>query len=377
MKKQQLIFIFLSIFISVSSFAQVLISDKEDKEVLNSNSSAILQLNSSEKGFLMPRMTNSKREAIKAPAPGLQVYVTDFNDGKGAALFFNGKKWIVLTQQVTLPDPPTDVEATFTGVSVNSEVTVTFRAPENNGGSPITQYEVTTYPSTDEQNPIIITPIDNGPFTKKFSIDLNNFYNFRVTATNKLGTSIASEFSNVVPDPKIGDKLFGGRVFYILNSADPGHISGQTRGLICANRDHKSGSEEGSEEKWKWSPEKGKDEAHPEVTGTQKNMGHGKMNTQKIIDKLGTSDEDYAAYQATLYRADDGYTGWYLPSYHELNKIHDELNYPIYSMNFSAEKYWSSSEKGQPQAIFCNLLTDTWGGANKGFDYRVRPIRSF
>ena len=387
MKKQQLIFISLSIFISVSSFAQLEVNVTTDESITlvinasgsveDNNSSAILELNSATQGFLIPRMTKSEREAI-IPAPGLQVFVTDFINGKGAVMFYNGEEWTALANLIARPDPPTDVEATFTGEpSDNSEVTVTFRAPENNGGSPITQYEVTTYPSTDEQNPIIITPTDNGPFTKKFSIDLNNFYNFRVTATNKLGTSIASEFSNVVPDPKIGDKLFGGRVFYILNSADPGHISGQTRGLICANRDHKSGSEEGSEEKWKWSPEKGKDEAHPEVTGTQKNMGHGKMNTQKIIDKLGTSDEDYAAYQATLYRADDGYTGWYLPSYHELNKIHDELNYPIYSMNFSAEKYWSSSEKGQPQAIFCNLLTDTWGGANKGFDYRVRPIRSF
>ena len=59
MKKQQLIFIFLSIFISVSSFAQVLISDKEDKEL---NSSAILQLDSTVKGFLMPRMTNDETE---------------------------------------------------------------------------------------------------------------------------------------------------------------------------------------------------------------------------------------------------------------------------------------------------------------------------
>ena len=379
MKKQQLIFISLSIFISVSSFAQqskdesgssgspvqVVIGDEGVTEV--SNSSAILQLNSSEKGFLMPRMTNSKREDIKSPAPGLQVYVTDFNDGKGAALFFNGKKWIVLTQQVTLPDPPTDVEATFTGeLSVSSEVTVTFRAPENNGGSTITQYEVTLYLSEGEKFSTILSPIDNGPlYTKKFSIDLiSNFYNFSITATNKVGTSIASEFSNVVPDPQVGKKLFGGRVFYILNSADPGHISGQTRGLICADRD--------KEAKVKWDP----NNISQEVTGTYEEMGHGKMNTQNIIDKLGEQNKSYAAYQATLYSADDGYTGWYLPSKDELNRIYQNLeNYE--SMNFEDKNYWSSSEKGQTLACFYNLSKGTQGRDNKPYEYSVRPIRSF
>ena len=379
MKKQQLIFISLSIFISVSSFAQqskdesgssgspvqVVIGDEGVTEV--SNSSAILQLNSSEKGFLMPRMTNSKREDIKSPAPGLQVYVTDFNDGKGAALFFNGKKWIVLTQQVTLPDPPTDVEANFTGeLSVSSEVTVTFRAPENNGGSTITKYEVTLYLSEGKGFSTILSPIDNGPlYTKKFSIDIiNNFYNFRVTATNKVGTSIASEFSNVVPDPQVGKKLFGGRVFYILNSADPGHISGQTRGLICADRD--------KEAKVKWDP----NNISQEVTGTYEEMGHGKMNTQNIIDKLGEQNKSYAAYQATLYSADDGYTGWYLPSKDELNRIYQNLeNYE--SMNFEDKNYWSSSEKGQTLACFYNLSKGTQGRDNKPYEYSVRPIRSF
>ena len=222
MKKQQLIFISLSIFISVSSFAQqskdesgssgspvqVVIGDEGVTEV--SNSSAILKLNSSEKGFLMPRMTNSKREDIKSPAPGLQVYVTDFNDGKGAALFFNGKKWIVLTQQVTLPDPPTDVEASFTGeLSVSSEVTVTFRAPENNGGSTITQYEITPYSSGGKEDSRIVISDGNAIYTETFTKDLfNKFYNFRVTAKNIMGSSISSESSIIVPNPTPGSSLW-------------------------------------------------------------------------------------------------------------------------------------------------------------------------
>ena len=383
MKKQQLIFISLSIFISVSSFAQqskdesgssgspvqVVIGDEGVTEV--SNSSAILQLNSSEKGFLMPRMTNSKRQAIKAPAPGLQVYVTDFNDGKGAALFFNGKKWIVLTQQVTLPDPPTDVEANFTGeLSVSSEVTVTFRASENNGGSTITQYEITPYSSGGKEDPRIVISDGNAIYTETFTKDLSNkFYNFRVTAKNIMGYSISSESSIIVPNPIPGSPVYGGRVFYILNSKDPGYIEGQTRGLICASRDLQFSQP--------WSHLYEGD--FPEVTKTKNEMGWCRINTTEIIKKLGTSDEDYAAYQATLYKhnTDDDFEGWYLPSYHELNKIYDELKDSNYSMGFSTEKYWSSSERGKTQASSYNLNTGNEAKKNKLDELRVRPVRFF
>ena len=368
MKKQQLIFIFLSIFISVSSFAQVLISDKEDKEL---NSSAILQLDSTEKGFLMPRMTNSKREDIKSPAPGLQVYVTDFNDGKGAALFFNGKKWIVLTQQVTLPDPPTDVEANFTGeLSVSSEVTVTFRAPENNGGSTITQYEITPYSSGGKEDSRIVISDGNAIYTETFTKDLfNKFYNFRVTAKNIMGSSISSESSIIVPNPTPGSLVYGGRVFYILNSKDPGYIEGQTRGLICASRDLPFSQP--------WSHLYEGD--FPEVTKTKNEMGWCRINTTEIIKKLGTSNKGYAAYQATLYKhnEDDNFQGWYLPSYHELNKIHDELNDSNNSMGFSTENYWSSSERGKTQASSYELNNGNEAKKTKSDQFRVRPVRFF
>ena len=382
MKKQQLIFISLSIFISVSSFAQqskdesgssgspvqVVIGDEGVTEV--SNSSAILQLNSSEKGFLMPRMTNSKREDIKSPAPGLQVYVTDFNDGKGAALFFNGKKWIVLTQQVTLPDPPTDVEANFTGeLSVSSEVTVTFRAPENNGGSTITQYEITPYSSDGKEDSRIVISDGNATYTETFTKDLfNKFYNFRVTAKNIMGSSISSESSIIVPNPTPGSLVYGGRVFYILNSKDPGYIEGQTRGLICASRDLQFSQ--------RWSLLYEGD--FPEVTKTKNEMGWCRINTTEIIKKLGTSNKGYAAYQATLYKhnEDDNFQGWYLPSYHELNRIYQNLkDFP--SMGFSTENYWSSSERGKTQASSYDLKNGNEAKKTKSDEFSVRPVRFF
>jgi hypothetical protein len=46
------------------------------------NASAILQTDSTTKGFLAPRMTNAQRLAIGTPAIGLEVYCTDAVEGK-------------------------------------------------------------------------------------------------------------------------------------------------------------------------------------------------------------------------------------------------------------------------------------------------------
>ena len=78
MKKLQLVLVSLGLAISASSFAQVAIGTDEI------HTSAILHLESDTnkpKGFLLPTMTNAKRLAIISPAEGLQVYVTDFEDG--------------------------------------------------------------------------------------------------------------------------------------------------------------------------------------------------------------------------------------------------------------------------------------------------------
>jgi|GEM_PF-1414700 len=51
--------------------------------------SAILELVSSDKGLLIPRLTESEREGISSPASGLLVYDTD----KSSFYYWSGKKW--------------------------------------------------------------------------------------------------------------------------------------------------------------------------------------------------------------------------------------------------------------------------------------------
>jgi len=58
----------------------------------NRNASALLQMDSTTKGFLPPRMTTTQRNAIASPAAGLIVYDTTLN----LPHFFNGTIWVSL-----------------------------------------------------------------------------------------------------------------------------------------------------------------------------------------------------------------------------------------------------------------------------------------
>lgn len=55
--------------------------------------SAILEADSTGRGFLEPRMTNAQRAAIAAPATGLQVFCTDAPVGM---YYFNGAVWLLV-----------------------------------------------------------------------------------------------------------------------------------------------------------------------------------------------------------------------------------------------------------------------------------------
>ena len=58
--------------------------------VVTPDTSAILDLTSTTKGFTTPRMTTAQRNAIVSPISGLEVYVTDGSSGK---YVYNGSRW--------------------------------------------------------------------------------------------------------------------------------------------------------------------------------------------------------------------------------------------------------------------------------------------
>ncbi len=63
------------------------------------SNSAQTEIFSTSKGFLMPRMTNTQRDAITTPAEGLMVYVTTSTEE--GFWYFDGTKWMPLTSTIS------------------------------------------------------------------------------------------------------------------------------------------------------------------------------------------------------------------------------------------------------------------------------------
>ncbi len=72
--KKSLIFVFIISLCSLYSYTQVIISDKEGVDI---HPSAVLEINSDDKGFLLPRLTTEQRDAISNPSMSLMIYNTD------------------------------------------------------------------------------------------------------------------------------------------------------------------------------------------------------------------------------------------------------------------------------------------------------------
>jgi len=346
------------VLVTSGIFAQVGINNE------NPDASAALDITSTTQGFLPPRMTNAQRQAISSPAAGLQVFVTDFEGGR--FMFYDGTEWGTLSFTEKRPDAPTIGTAT----AVSGEATVPFTAPSSDGGSAITSYTATSSPgdftgtiSQSGSGSIIVSGLTSG-----------TAYTFTVTATNAMGTSLASAVSNsvVTPQPQLGDFYGGGVVFKLFHAGQIGYVAGETHGLIAAVQDDShirfyNGSD-----------------AVSGATGTA--IGTGSANTDAIIDVAVATETSYAAGLARAYTG-GGYTDWFLPSKAELNKMwleRETINTTASAnggSNFSNNWYWSSTEHGSnityPYAWIQHLSDGETQVLDKSYSVRVRAVRAF
>lgn len=168
--------IFLSFFINLS-YAQIGIG------TTSPNPSAKLDVNSSSKGFLLPRMNTIQRNAIQNPTAGLQIWCVDCLSN-GSFQVFNGRYWTNLANvsNLTVPSAPLNVVASVLG---NNQAILSFTSPINNGGSVIHNYNIIPKPGINSFNivtsPMLIDGLIHG-----------NTYTFNVTATNIIGNSLAA-----------------------------------------------------------------------------------------------------------------------------------------------------------------------------------------
>ena len=87
---QRILFVFCFFLHTVIANAQ---SAAINSDGSNADASAILDVKSTNKGMLVPRMTTAQRTAIASPAKGLLVFDNDTGD----FWFYNGTAWTSLT----------------------------------------------------------------------------------------------------------------------------------------------------------------------------------------------------------------------------------------------------------------------------------------
>jgi len=91
--------------------AQVIVSN----DASSADASAMLEVKSTDKGFLPPRLTESQRDAIASPATGLWVWCTDCG-GNGEMQIYNGSSWTnMIGGEVAAADPIPNVTNPSTG----------------------------------------------------------------------------------------------------------------------------------------------------------------------------------------------------------------------------------------------------------------------
>jgi len=336
--------------LSISVHAQVAINT--DGSI--PDNSSMLDVRSTSKGFLPPRMTQSQRIAITNPVAGLIIWCSDCNVS-GELQVYNGTTWTNLIggdAGATFPILTTNSVTSVTEISAISGGSITF-----DGGGAITTRGVcwSTAPNPTTADSKTTDGSGSGAFVSSLTgLTPNTTYHTRAYATNNRGTAYGEDLSFTTITYSIGLIYGGGIVFYIDGTGQ--------HGLIAKTTDQSTGIT------WEYSY----NNILYETTGaTATALGAGFQNTLTIIT---VAMQSTAAYLCWSYYGPGNNDFWYLPSKDELNLMYQQKNV---IGGFGSFDFWSSSETSNNTAWAQNFGTGTHYNDEKWRQWHVRAIRSF
>ena len=314
--------------------------------------SAALDITSTTKGFLIPRMSNAQRQAISSPVAGLMIYQTD---GTAGFYYYNGSGWleirITTIQSEAIEANTLKVEYTDVLVSANTDVTAnTLKVGYTEALVSANSDVVANTAKVGYTDVLVSANTDVAANTLKVG------YTEALVSAN---TDVAANNAKVgVTTHVIGESYGGGIVFFVYD--------GGQHGLIAATADQSTGI------RWYGG-------SNTNTRARADGIGAGLKNTTIIIANQGPVDGNaFAATVCNEYSVTvDGvtYGDWYLPSKYELNLLYMER---ATVGGFANNSYWSSTEGDNNNAWEQRVPNGNQTNNNKaGTRSNVRAVRAF
>lgn len=246
---------------------------------------------------------------------------------------------------LTVPNAPINVS----GVAANAKVVISFTAPTETGGLPITNYTVTSSPgnitATGISSPIEVTGLTNG-----------TVYTFTIKAENSIGASVNSSASAAyqpLSGPPLGSAFGGG--FYAGSISTSGN-GVATHYLVVA----------------------------PKATGdTAVAWGPYMFGTGQTSDITGPTNSANLAALGTSYAAATfcegltigGYTDWYLPAKNELEVLYYFLKPTTTANVTNSGTNLNAAASAEP--VNTNYTTSSPPQTNAGIGFRTGETNAF
>jgi hypothetical protein len=338
--------ILLTLFTSFVATAQ---SIEINANGATANASAVLDLKSTTKGFLLPRMTNAQMLAIPSPAQGLLAFCTDCSTN-GDYYFYKGTAWVALGSTTV------SVSTTVGAVSDNAD----------EKGATITNGVLNLAPANATNPGIVTKTAQTIAGVKTFSNGIVGNVTGNVTGNASTATTATSATTATT-----ATNISGGAAGSIPYQTGAGSTS-----LLAAGSSGQVLTSAGLGTLTWTTPSSA-------VTHTIGESFGGGIVFYVTTDGLhGLIAETIDSPNAWWFYAQDNisnpnnhstagklFTDWRLPTRYELNLL---VNY--YGGLAEGVRYWSSTENGQDAYIYFPS-----GGffSNKTGNYSARAIRSF